>query len=90
MFQKRAIWRGLIPCLHVIYCRDPADLATFSSALGRFFALRARLICVLDACGPIAGMRGRFFPGRELRYFKGSSAPQPCDLAYTELVVFGR
>lgn len=90
VFQKRTVWRDRIPCLHVIYCPQPNDLATFSGALGRFFARRGHFLCVLDANGPVAGVAGRFFPGRELRYFKGASAPQPCDLAYTELVVLGR
>jgi hypothetical protein len=90
VFQKRTIWRGLIPCLHVIYCRDPNDLTAFSAALGRRFARAGRLLCVLDANGPVPGLAGRFLPGRELRYFKGAAAPQPCDLAYTEIVVLGR
>jgi hypothetical protein len=90
VFQKRGIWRNLIPCLHVIYCRDPSTLAVFSGALGRYFALRGRLFCVVDANGPVQGLTGRFFPGREPRHFKGAAAPQPCDLAYTELVVLGR
>ncbi len=93
VFEKRTIWRELIPCLHVIYCRSPSDLATFSGALGRYFAWRGRFFCVLDANGPVAGLAGRYFPGREPRYFKGAkdaSAPPACDLAYTELVVLGR
>ncbi len=93
VFEKRTIWREAIPCLHVIYCRDPGELATFSGALGRYFARRGRFVCVLDANGPVAGLAGRFFAGREPRYFKGAkgaSAPPAFDLAYTELVVLGR
>ena len=90
VFQRRVIWRRLIPCVHVIYCREMNDLAVFSAALGRYFAKRGRFVCVADANGPIAGLAGKFFGGREPRYFKGPSAPQPCDLAYTELVVLGR
>ncbi len=90
VFQSSAIWRRLIPCAHLIYCREMSDLAIFSAALGRYFAKRGRFICVADANGPVAGLAGRFFGEREPRYFKGPSAPQPCDLAYTELVVLGR
>jgi hypothetical protein len=90
VFQLRSIWRGLIPCFHVIYCRDLGDLNDFSAAIGRYFAARGRFVGVVDANGPIAGMAGRFFSGREPRYFKGPTPPLPCDLAYTELVVFGR
>ena len=90
IFQKRAIWRERVPCLQVIYCRDSSDLATFSGALGRFLARRGQFLCVLDANGAVPGLVGRFLPGRELRYYKGATAPQACDLAYTEIVVLGR
>ena len=90
IFQKRTIWRDRIPCLQVIYCRAPTDLATFSPALGRALTRRGHFLCVLDADGAVPGLVGRFLPGRELRYYKGASAPQPCDLAYTEVVVLGR
>ncbi len=90
VFQRRAIWRRLIPCVHVIYCREMNDLAVFSAAFGRYFAKRGRFLCVVDANGPIAGLAGRFFGEREPHYFKGRAAPQPCDLAYTELVILGR
>ncbi|MGD0562688.1 MAG: hypothetical protein ABSA66_06305 [Roseiarcus sp.] len=90
VFQWRVIWRRLIPCVHLIYCREMNDLVVFSAALGRYFAKRGRFVCVADANGPIAGLAGKFFGEREPRYFKGASAPQPCDLAYTELVILGR
>ena len=90
VFQKRTIWRERIPCLQVIYCREPRDLVTFSGALGRVLARRCHFLCVLDAGGTVPGLVGRFLRGRELRYYKGASAPRPCDLAYTEIVVLGR
>ena len=90
IFQPRKIWRDLIPCAHLIYCREPADLARFGPAYGRRLARDGRLFVVSDATGPIAGVAGRYFPEREPRYFKGPQAPSACDLADTELVVFGR
>jgi hypothetical protein len=90
VFQLRSIWRRTTPCFHVIYCRELSDLAEFSGAIGRYFAARGRFIGVVDANGPIAGLTGKFFGDREPRYFKGPSTPPTCDLAYTELVVFGR
>jgi hypothetical protein len=47
-------------------------------------------VVFIDATGPVAGLVGGFFPGREPRYFKGPSKPTPCDLAYTELAILGR
>jgi hypothetical protein len=89
-FQPRRIWRELIPCVHLIYCRDPSDLARFGPAYGRRLARHGRFFVVADATGPIPGLAGRYFAEREPRYYKGPQAPSPCDLADTELVVFGR
>ncbi len=90
IFQPRKIWRGVIPCVHLIYCREPADLARFAPAYGRRLARHGRLFVVADATGPISGLAGRYFAEREPRYFRGPQVPSPCDLADTELVVFGR
>jgi len=90
VFQPRKIWRALIPCAHLIYCREPADLARFGPAYGRALARHGRFFVVADAVGPIAGLAGRYYAEREPRYFRGPRAPSPCDLADTELVIFGR
>ena len=90
VFQPRRIWRELIPCVHLIYCREPSDLARFGPAYGRHLARHGRFFVVADAVGPIPGLAGRYFAEREPRYYKGPQAPSPCDLADSELVVFGR
>jgi hypothetical protein len=90
IFQPRTIWRALIPCVHVIYCREASDLARFGFAYGRHLARSGRFFALADALGPIPGLAGRYFPGRELRYYKGPQAPSPLDLADTELVILGR
>jgi hypothetical protein len=90
IFQRRKIWRELIPCVHLVYCRDPGDLARFAPAYGRRLAGHGRFIVVADAAGPVPGLAGRYFAEREPRYYKGPRAPSPSDLADTELVIFGR
>jgi hypothetical protein len=90
IFQPRRIWRELIPCVHLIYCREANDLARFGPAYGRRLARHGRFFVVADAAGPVAGLAGGYFAGREPRYYKGPRAPSPCDLADTELVIFGR
>ena len=89
-FQPRTIWRGRIPCAHLVYCREASDLARFGPAYGRHLARHGRFFVVADAAGPVPGLVGRYFAGREPRYYKGPQAPSPCDLADTELVIFGR
>jgi hypothetical protein len=89
-FQPRRIWRERVPCVHLIYCREASDLARFGPAYGRHLARHGRFFVVADAVGPVPDLAGRYFAGREPRYYKGPRAPSPCDLADTELVLFGR
>ena len=90
VFQRRKIWRELIPCVHLVYCLDPSDLPRFGAAYGRALARHGCFFVVADATGPVSGLAGRYFAEREPRYYKGPRAPSPCDLADTELVIFGR
>jgi hypothetical protein len=90
VLQWRSLWRGNVPAAHVLYCPSEEDLVPFARALGFYCARRGRLFVFVDATGPVAGLVGGFFPGREPRYFKGPSKPTPCDLAYTELAILGR
>jgi hypothetical protein len=89
VFQDRAVFRGLIPCPHLIYCRGIDEFKRFASAIGRYLLIRTGPFCVIDATGPMEGLVGRYFPERAPKYFKGPVAPAVGDLAYTELVVLG-
>jgi len=90
VLQWRNVWRALVPSAHVLYCPSEDELAPFARALGVYCARHGRFVVVVDAAGPVAGLVGKFLPGREPRYFKGPSKPAPCDLAYTELAILGR
>ena len=80
-----------LPCLHLVYCSSLDDLPRVSAALGRVLLLRYAVPwIVLDAEGPIRGLAGRFFPGRGPRYARGPHPIGLGDLAYSELVLFGR
>jgi hypothetical protein len=89
VLMPRRILRNLIPCMHVIYARDLDALAEFAPAIGRRLGLRAPFL-VVDADAPHATLGGKFLSEREPRYFKGSRAPAPTDLAYSELAILGR
>ncbi len=90
VLQERTVWRRVVPGAHVIYAPSHRELVSFSRALGLYCARRGRLFLVVDANEPIEGLTGKFFEGREPRYFKGPDTPSPCDLTYTELTIFGR
>ena len=90
VFQRRRFARGLLAVLHVIYCENMGDLATFANPLGRIFARQGLFFCLVSAEHSVPGLVGRFFRRRVSHYFKGDVAPSTCDLAYTELVFLGR
>lgn len=89
VFQPHAAMRGLIPCPQLIFCRDVGQFVRFANPIGRYLLFRSGPFCVVDAREPLAGLIGRFFPGRNAKYFKGPVPPGLGDLAYTELVVLG-
>ncbi len=90
VFQSKVIVRNLIPCPHLIYCRDMSEFVRFANAIGRYLLFRSGPLCVVDAMGPAPGLVGRFFLGcGGPKYFKGAAAPGLGDLAYTELVFLG-
>ncbi|MGD0185178.1 MAG: hypothetical protein ABSC25_07995 [Roseiarcus sp.] len=90
VFQPRAIVRNLIPCPHLIYCRDMSEFVRFANAIGRYLLFRSGPLCVVDAMGRVPGLVGWFVPGRlSPKYFKGPVPPGLGDLAYTELVILG-
>lgn len=89
VFQDRVVFRRLIPCPHLIYCRSIDEFVRFASPIGRHLLFRTGPFCVIDATGPMEGLVGRYFPERVPKYFKGPVPPHVGDLSYTELVIFG-
>jgi hypothetical protein len=89
VFKDRKIFRRLIPCPQLIYCRGMDEFIRFAGPLGRYLLPRTGPLCIADASGPMAGLVGRYFPERAPKYFKGPNPPRLGDLSYTELVVLG-
>ncbi len=85
VFMRRNILKGRLPCQQVLYCRNGNILANFAHALGRHRLLESAPLFVIDADGPIAGLRGRFARGSGAKYYSGPLAPKLGDLAYSEL-----
>lgn len=88
VFRARRV-RGLIPCAQLIYCRDMAELVRFARPLGLHLARRGLPLLILDANGPVRGLRGRYFPDLMPKYYRGPRPPRLGDLAYTETAFFG-
>jgi hypothetical protein len=89
-FVFRTRWvKSFIPCEQLIYCRDVDDFVRFARPLGRYLARGGRPLLILDANGPVSGLRGRYFSNTKPKYFKGPVRPRLGDLAYTETAFFG-
>jgi hypothetical protein len=78
--------RGIIPYVTLVFCRSIKDLVYCAGPLGRALLMRGFVIAVVDANGPIPGLRGLFMHGTP-KYFRGPNPPRIGDLAYSELVM---
>lgn len=88
VFLPRVVKR-CIPCAQLIYCRAIEDLVRFSKPIGRFLLSRGKPLLLIDASGPIPGLRGKYVEGAAPKYFRGPEPPRLGDLAYTEAAMFG-
>jgi len=79
-------FKGIVPGVQLVYCRDIKDFVQFARPLGLFLALRGRLLVSVDSNGPIPGLVGKYFAGIQPRYFRGPM-PRIGDLAYTQAVM---
>jgi hypothetical protein len=88
VFRPRIV-RSVVPCAQLIYCREIADLVRFAGPIGRLLARRGRPFVVVDANGPIEGLRGRYFENTMPKFYRGPVQPRLGDLAHTETALFG-
>ena len=82
------VFKGLVPGVQLIYCRDIEDLVRFAGPLGRYLALRGKLVISIDSNGPIAGLIGKYIEGKSPRFFKGPAPPRLGDISYTQAAMF--
>lgn len=87
VFLRRRLRYAPIGVVQLVYCRDTRDLAACAGPLGRFLLARGVTSVICDADGPIAGLPGLFFAGKNPRFFKGPNRPRLNDLAYSEAVL---
>ena len=89
VLAPRRVAYSPIQLMQLIYCRDTADFARCAGALGGFLLKRGVAGVILDANAPVPGLVGKYFKGRQPKYFKGDERPRLNDLAFTETVLFG-
>ncbi|HTW89501.1 MAG TPA: hypothetical protein VMD75_16005 [Candidatus Binataceae bacterium] len=79
---------GLVPYVHLVYCRALEEFVRFAGPLGRFLMRHGFPLVILDANGPIRGLIGTYSAAPP-KYFRGPDQPRLGDLAYTEQPMFG-
>ena len=91
VFLPFRIRRGRVrlPAAQLIHCRAVADFARFAGTLAPALLRGGTPLVLVDACGPIEGLRGLYVAGRRPKYFRGPAPPRLGDLAWTELALFG-
>ena len=82
------VFKRLLPGVQLIYCRDIEDLVRFAGPLGRFLAMRGKLVISINSNGPVAGLIGKYIEGKSPRFFKGPAPPRLGDIAYTQAAMF--
>ncbi len=81
--------RNRIPSAQLVYCRAIDEFVRFAGPLGRHLARLGFPAVMIDANGPIAGLRGRYVANRRVKYYRGPTVPRLGDLSATELVYLG-
>jgi hypothetical protein len=83
--------RGIIPmpALQLGYCHNVSDYIRCAGTIGRYLLRRGRLVIIVDADGPIAGLTGVYREPYGRKYFKGPHRPRLGDLTDTELAIYG-
>jgi hypothetical protein len=91
VFRRLAMRSGLIslPAMFAIHAPSRDELVRLAGNFGRYFIWSAAPILVMDANGPVPGLRGLFTEKRGRKFAKGPLQPDLCNLADTELAIFG-
>ena len=88
MFKARSMRAGL-RVAQLIYCERLRDLVDNSRAITVEALKHGCAALLVDASGPIEGLKGRYFPGLEPKYYKGPAPLYAIDHSYSELIYFG-
>jgi hypothetical protein len=88
IFLPRRLKPG-IPVAQLIYCERLGEFqansrSIFLRLLGKGFAA-----LLVDGSGPIDGLRGRYYPGKAAKYYKGPMPVHDVDHSYSEMIYIG-
>lgn len=88
VFLPRRLALGM-PVAQLIYCEAWSDFIDHSRLIYTSLLARGWAALLVDASGPIPGLRGRYFPGKAAKYYKGPSPMYAVDHSYSEMIYIG-
>ena len=88
IFLPRRIKPG-IPVAQLIYCERMDDFQDNSRNIYLSLLARGYPAMLVDASGPIVGLKGKYFPGRASKYYKGQPPFYAVDHTYSEMIYIG-
>ncbi|HZT35567.1 MAG TPA: hypothetical protein VFA15_06585, partial [Nitrososphaera sp.] len=88
IFLRRRIKPGL-PVAQLIYCERMDDFQDNSRNIYLALLARGYPAMLVDASGPIVGLKGKYFPGRAAKYYKGRPPSYDVDHTYSEMIYVG-
>jgi hypothetical protein len=83
--------RGIIPmpAMQLGFCSSIPDFVRCAGTIGHYLLRRGKPVVIVDANGPVAGLRGVYREPLGRKYFKGPHQPPLGDLTDTELAIYG-
>jgi hypothetical protein len=88
IFLPRRIKPG-IPVAQLIYCEQMDDFQDNSRGVYLWLLARGYPALLVDSSGPIIGLKGKYFPGKAAKYYKGQSSLYAVDHTYSEMIYIG-
>jgi hypothetical protein len=88
IFLPRRIRPG-IPVAQLIYCEQMEDFQDNSRSIYLWLLAQGYPALLVDGSGPIIGLKGKYFPGKAAKYYKGQFPLYAVDHTYSEMIYIG-
>jgi hypothetical protein len=88
IFLPRRV-KQTFPVAQLIYCEQMDDFQDNSRSIYLWLLARGYPALLVDGSGPIIGLKGKYFPGKAAKYYKGQSPLYAVDHTYSEMIYIG-
>jgi hypothetical protein len=88
IFLPRRV-KQTFPVAQLIYCEQIEDFRDNSLSIYLRLLAQGYPALLVDGSGPIIGLKGKYFPGRAAKYYKGPFPLYAVDHTYSEMIYIG-